>query len=109
MTITSKTSGSQSATISTEHTLATITDPGVYVLVVDTVNLAAGDQLELRAKTKCKSGSSSRLAFIAGYAHAQAEINKYSVPIPIDTEVIFTLKQVAGTGRSFDWNILQVG
>lgn len=108
MAVTSAASGSQTATISTEHTLTTITTAGVYVLVVDMVNLANGDTVELRAKTKCKTGSTSRLAFVASYQHAQAEINKYSIPIPVDTEVVFTLKQTAGTGRVFDWNALKM-
>ena|SRR5437868_4107605 len=104
---TSNQSGSQAATIGTEHQLgAAITAAGVYALVVDTANMANGDVLELRAKTKCKAGSASRQAFFVTYAHAQADANKYSIPIPADVEVLFTLKQTAGTGRSFDWNIL---
>jgi hypothetical protein len=107
MTVASNQSGSQTATIGTEHTLgAAITSAGVYVLVVDTNAMVNGDVLELRVKTKTKSGSTSRLAYFATYANAQGELNKYSVPIPVDTEVAFTLKQVSGTGRAFDWNIL---
>lgn len=108
MALTSAASGTQSATITTEHTLTTQTTAGVYVLVVDMVNLALGDTVELRIKTKAKSGSTSRLAFIATYQHAQSELNKYSIPVPIDTEIVATLKQTAGTGRSFDWNLLKM-
>jgi hypothetical protein len=107
MTTTSNQSGSQTATIGTEHTLGTAaTTPGTYVLVVDTNALADGDVLELRVKTKAKSGSTSRLAYFITYANLQGEPNKYTVPVPVDTEVVCTLKQTAGTGRSFDWNIL---
>jgi hypothetical protein len=107
MTVASNQSGSQTATIGTEHTLGTaITAAGVYVLVVDANAMVDGDVLELRAKTKAKSGSTSRLAYFVTFANAQGELNKMSVPIPIDTEVVFTLKQTAGTGRAFDWNIL---
>lgn len=107
MTVASNQSGSQTAVIGTEHTLGSaITAAGTYVLVVDTNAMVNGDVLELRVKTKAKSGSTSRLAYVVTYAHAQTELNKYSVPIPIDTEVVFTLKQTAGTGRVFDWNIL---
>lgn len=109
MAVTSNQSGSQTATISTEHQLGTaITTAGVYVLVVDTAALALGDVLELRCKTKAKSGSTSRLAYFATYANAQTEPNKYSIPIPVDTEVVFTLTQTAGTGRAFDWDILSL-
>jgi hypothetical protein len=108
MAVTSKASGSQTATISTEHTLTTQTDAGVYVLVVDCNAMANGDELELRIKTKDKAGGASRLAYIATYAHVQAEPHKYSVPVPIDTEIVCTLKQIAGTGRTFDWNLLSL-
>lgn len=103
---TSNSSGSQAATIGVEHTLATITTAGTYVLVVDANAMVDGDYLELRAKTKAKSGSTSRQAYFARYANTQGDANKYSLPVPVDTEVVFTLKQTAGTGRTFDWNIL---
>jgi len=101
-------SGSQTAILTTEHTLATETDEGIYVLVVDTANMDLGDTVTLKIKTKYASGGTSRLAFSATYAHAQTEINKYSPPIPVDTEIICTLTQAAGTGRTFYWNLLKV-
>lgn len=108
MAVTSVASGTQAAVISTEHTLTTQTGAGVYVLVVDTGNMVADDELELRLKTKAKSGGTSRLAYIATYRHAQGDPNKYSIPVPIDTEIVATLKQTAGTGRNFDWNLLKL-
>lgn len=107
MTVTSNQSGSQTATINTEHALGSaITAAGVYVLAVDTSNMVNGDVLELRIKTKVKSGSTSRVEYFATFAHAQSDPNKKCIPVPIDTEFVATLKQTAGTGRSFDWNIL---
>lgn len=107
MTVTSNQSGSQTAVISTEHTLGSaITAAGVYQLVVDTNAMVNGDVLELRIYTKCKSGSTERVAFYACYANVQGEPNKYSIPVPTDTSFKATLKQTAGTGRAFDWNIL---
>jgi hypothetical protein len=106
--VTSAASGTQTATLDTEHTLTTKTDAGVYALVVDTANLAAGETLELRIKTKAKSGSTSRLAYRATYQNAQADPIKYSIPVPIDTEIIATLKQIGGTGRDYDWNVLKM-
>lgn len=108
MTVASVASGSQAATITTEHTLTTITTAGVYVLVVDTNVLVNGDVLELRAKTKAKTGSSSREAFFGAYRDAQGQPNKYSMPIPVDVEIVLTLKQTAGTGRTFDWSVLKL-
>jgi hypothetical protein len=106
MAVTSVGTATQTAVITTEHTLDTETNPGVYVLVVDTGNLALGDTVELRIKTKAAAGGTSRLAYMQTYAHAQADPIKYSPPVPVDTEIICTLKQTAGTGRDFLWNLL---
>ena len=105
---TSVASGSQSATVGTEHTLATITTAGNYVLVVDMNAMLNGDYTELRIKTKAKSGGTSRLYAYAIFAHIQAELNKCSIPVAIDVEAVFTLKQIFGTGRTYDWNVLQL-
>lgn len=108
MAVTSANSGSQTATIGTEHTLATETTAGVYVLVVDTGNMVDGDKVELRLKTKARSGDTSRLAYRGTYRHVQLDPNKYSIPVPVDTEVVATLKQTDGTGRAFPWNLLRM-
>ena len=109
MAVTSVGSGSQTCTLDTEHTLDTETTAGVYVLVVDTTNMAMGDIVIFRIKTKNKSGSSSVLAYLQTFSHTQVEINKYSPAIPVDTEIVCTIEQTDGTGRSFDWNLLLVG
>lgn len=109
MGVQSAANGSQSATLDTEHTLSTQTTAGVYVLAVDLNNLAGGDIVVLRLKTKCKTGSTSRLAFQNIYANIQTEKVVYSPAVPIDTEIVATLEQTDGTGRSFDWNLLKIG
>ena len=108
MAVTSVGSGTQTATVTTEHTLDTESTAVVYVLVVDTANMVNGDILTLKIKTKDKSGGTSRLAFQATDAHIQAEPHKYSPPVPIDTEIVCTLTQDAGTSRDFDWNLLKL-
>ena len=108
MALSSVGSGTQTATIDTEHTLDTETDDGVYVLVVDMGNLANGDIVTLKMKTKAITGGTSRIAFQATYAHAQAEPNKYSPPVPITDELVCTLEQTDGTGRGFPWNLIKL-
>lgn len=108
MAVASVGSGTQAATLDTEHTLDTETTAGVYVLVVDTNNLVNGDIVILRIYTKYASGGTSRIAFEATYANDQAMPNIYSPPVPIDTEIICTLEQTDGTGRDFPWNLLKV-
>ena len=108
MALTSKSSGSQTATLTTDHTLATITDAGTYVLTVDTANLADGETLTLRIKSKTRSADTSRLVYEANFEHAQSENFKASPAIPVIAEGVFTLEQNGGTGRAFPWNILQL-
>jgi hypothetical protein len=106
MSVYSKLSGSQACTLDTEHTLTTETSPGVYVLVVDTNAMVNGDITIIRIYTKDKSGGTSRIAYSASYAHIQAEPHKYSVPVPVDTEIKVSIEQTDGTGRTYDWNLL---
>lgn len=103
-----KTEGSQAATLDTEHTLATVTDSGVYVLFVDLANLADDDAVILRIKTKGTSGDSSQLAYDATFRHAQSKKNVYSVPVPSPIEFVATLEQTDGTGRTFIWAVYQL-
>jgi hypothetical protein len=106
---TSADNGTQSATVTTEHTLgSSITTAGTYVLMVNTTNMVAGDELELRAKVKVLTGGSETVLFIASYAHAQSEPIKVSIPVVSLYSVSFTLKQTAGTSRNFEWNIISL-
>ena len=101
-------SGSQTCTLDTEHTLDTETTAGVYVLVIDCNALANGDTVIIRLKTKAKSGSTSRIAYQQAFSNVQTEVNKYSPAVPVDQEIVATIEQTDGTGRSFDWNLLRM-
>jgi hypothetical protein len=107
-------SGTQAATVSTEHTLATSTTGKTYVLVVSLgtpvtgTAFANGDEIELRIYTKVLSGSTETLAYLAAYANLQSAPVKYSVPVPANISCKATLKQTAGTGRSYDWALLSI-
>lgn len=97
-------SGTQTASISTEHTLAQPTTSATYVFSVDTVNLANGDLVELRVYDMV-DGSNYREIWKATYQHAQARLGKPSPPLAVTTQAKFTLKQTAGTGRNFPWSV----
>lgn len=101
-------SGTQTAVISTEHTLSTQTTAKTYVLVVDTGAMVLGDVLELRIKTIALTAGTERVAYYAIYAQPQATPIKYSVPVPADISCAATLKQTAGTGRNFPWKLLSL-
>lgn len=105
-------SGAQTAT-GAEDTLASTTamsSGGTLVLVVDTTNMADGDVLELRAYHG-KNGGSDRLAYYASFSNAQTDALKISIPVPVHANGRYkaTLKQTAGTNRSYDWWITELG
>lgn len=105
---TTKADGSQTAVISTEHTLSTITDAGSYVLGVDLSNMALGDKLTLRIKTKVRGVGTTRLTYIANYVNNQSIGNCLSIPIASPHEFVATLEQTAGIGRAFNWEITEL-
>jgi hypothetical protein len=109
MTVSENTGGSQTAVITTEHTLATISAAGTYQLVVELTNMANNDVLELRIKIKGRSASTSRVVFFATYAHAQGANTAVAIspPVPAPFEFVATLTQTAGTGRAFIWSIYE--
>lgn len=105
--------GTQAAVIGTEHTLATITVDGIYQLEVDTDPMVGGttpDFLELRAKIKTRTGESSKQVYYACYLGDQGaeDVIKVSLPVVCVEELVFTLKQTTGTGRTFTWSIKRV-
>ncbi len=104
----SKAEGSQTATVTTEHTLSTITDAGTYVLTVDVSNMALGDELTLRAKLKVRSSGTTRTAYTAHYAQVQENLVVISIPLATVSEVVFTLEQTVGTGRAFNWEVVEL-
>jgi hypothetical protein len=113
MAISVEASGTQTAVIGTEHTLATIAGPGVYVANVDLSAMAAGDVVELRIKKPVLSAGTARAQFYAMYTDAQPadDILKTSVPFLVDAIAggcVVTLKQTTGTGRSFPYSILKM-
>lgn len=107
MTWTVDNSGSQTATIGTEHTLDSPATNATYVLAVDTVNLANGDLVELRCYDKV-DGTNLRQIWKGTYQHAQINNGKVSPPLAVTAGAQFTLKQVAGTGRVFPWSVRRI-
>jgi positive regulator of sigma E activity len=105
MTVATESSGTQAATITTEHTLATTTTAKTRVLVVDLTNLVAGDTVELRIKSKVLTGGSALLAYFVTYVGPVAAPVVHSIPVPGTYGATFTLKQTTGTGRNYDFEI----
>lgn len=113
MAITEHEAGSQTATITTEHTLNTTspeTTDGVFQFFVDLDAMAVGDVLELRVKEKCRSGDTQRTVFTSVVSNDQgADSALWASPsLVLLHGWAFTLKQTAGTGRAFPWSIRKV-
>lgn len=108
MSILVNSSGTQTATISTEHTLATITSGGEFQLNVDCSALVNGDTVILRQYIKTLSGGASVIAAEVVLSNIPVEPSVFMPRIPASQEVKYTLQQTAGTGRAFPWAALQV-
>lgn len=113
MAVTAYASGTQSATVTTEHFLTSPNVAGTFTLHVDTVNMVAGDVVELRIYQMVLTAGTQRVAYLASFSGAQPtdDIIKISVPISnelTDTNALrFSLKQTLGTSRNFPWKVLK--
>lgn len=110
MALTNQGNGTQTATVTTEHTLATITTGKTCVLLVNCINMVAGDVLELRAKVKVLTASTERVAYKDVFSGLQDvdDVVKISIPVPSLYSVKFTLKQTAGTSRNYEWSVVSL-
>lgn len=113
MAVTAAGSGTQTATVTTEHTLLDIAAAGTYTLHVDLNPLADGDTVELRVYQMVLTGGTRRVAYIGAYSDGQTADAKIAISVPISNELTdsgalrFTLKQTVGTSRDFPWKVLK--
>ena len=101
-------SGSQTCVIGTEEFLATGTASGTYVLSLEVVNMADGDVLEIRGYVKPGGSATARQLFSYSLSNGQSDDAHLSPPIPTEGYVQFSIKQTAGTARTFNWSILNL-
>lgn len=113
MAVTVVDSGSQTATISTTHTLNTGSSPRttdlVVVLRVDVNAMAAGDYVRFFAAEEIQNDAgTSRDAKIGELYGLQTSKWWTSPAFLLANGWDFKLLQSAGTGRAFPWSIWQV-
>ena len=109
------TSGTQSGTqtLISEDFVAAPNSAATYSFHVDTVNMAAGDVLELRVYQMVLTGGTQRVAYFQRYDGAQATDDLIKVSVPISNELTdtnalqFSIKQTLGTARAFPWKVLK--
>lgn len=108
MALNSAASGAQTAVTGVEHALATITSAGVYIVTVDLAQLANGERVTIQIKTRTRSADTTRLYARVYASHALADPIFKSVPVPSGHELVVTLQQDGGSGRTFPWDISSV-
>lgn len=85
-------------------TIAERTTPAILTVVLDLVNMAAGDEYELVLREKATSAGTQRVTVLAGFVGAQNGCfftAAYHVMHGWDV----TLRRVAGTDRTILWSI----
>lgn len=115
MTVTAHASGTQTATGGgVEDFLTSPNVAGTFTLHVDTVNMVAGDVLELRIYQMVLTGGTQRVAYFMRYEGAQAADDLIKISVPISNELTdsnalrFSLTQKgAGTDKAFPWKVLK--
>jgi hypothetical protein len=111
--VTAHASGTQTATVGTEHFLTSPNVAGTFTLHVDAAAMAAGDVLEIRVWQMVLTGGTQRVVYYQRYDGAQATDDLIKISIPVSNELTdanalrFSLKQTAGTGRAFPWKVLK--
>lgn len=107
-------SGTQLAVIGTEHIVATAAVAGRFTFHVDTLNMAAGDVLNLRVYEKILTGGSiTGVLYFATYSGAQLADLRIKVSDVAHNDLVeanalqFTLEQTEGTGRNFAWKVVR--
>lgn len=107
-------SGTQAATVGTEHFLSSPNVVGTFQLHVDLNAMVAGDVVELRVYRMAIAGGTSRPSVIETYSGAQPSdelvVDSYPYANSLtDTNALrFSLKQTFGTSRNFSWRVTQI-
>jgi hypothetical protein len=114
MSITVAGSGTKTvSSVGTAETLQDINTAGVYTLVVNTVNMAAGDILELRVYQMVLTATTRRVVAYGMWADVQPADDYVKKSIPFDNELTdtgalrFELNQLRGSAKGFDWKVLK--
>lgn len=95
--------------VNNSTSIATDTTDGVFQLWIDLNALTATEEYELKGYEKVQSGSTQRMFLHAYLVGDQSEDNYASPSFILMNGWDFTLKRLAGTTRTIEWSIRQVG
>ena len=113
MAVTAYATGTLSSTVGAEDFLSSPTVAGTFTLHVDTVNMVAGDVVELRVYQMVLTAGTQRVAYYARYDGAQPTDDLIKISVPVSNELTdanalrFSLKQTFGTTRNYPWKVLR--
>lgn len=113
MAVTAHASGTQAATVGTEHFLTSPAVAGTFTLHVDCNAMAAGDVVELRVYQTVLTGGTPRVAYSTRYDGVQPADDAVKISVPVSNDLAeanalrFSLKQTHGTSRSYPWKVLK--
>lgn len=108
MPVTQHASGTQAATVGTEHFLGTDPDTtaSAFQFFIEVNNMANADELEIRLYEKINDATdTARQIHIWTLKDVQADLLWVSPTFLLLVGWRFSIKQTAGTGRSFQWSI----
>lgn len=101
-------SGTLAAIVGTEHALYTGTTTEHHQAQIDLSALAAGEKVQVRVYTTLLSGGAEQV-FREYRATGVLAAPVLATPIlPTDVRYRITVKQLSGTGRSFDWKVMSM-
>lgn len=106
--VSENTSGSQTATLTTEHTLATISTAGTFIVNIDAANLVDGEELAIRIYGKARTSDTERKVYEHNIANTQPAPLITSLPYATPHHMKVTIEQNGGTGRAFPWSIYEL-
>lgn len=104
--------GTQTTTVPTEHTLATVTVAGNYVFRLDVNLMALADVMRIRIQEQNLEADSAYLISQTGtYAHVQGDGAVLSIPFTVSasTQAQVTINHLEGTTQDFKWSIRDMG
>lgn len=101
-------SGSQVAVIGTEHTLSNPTTNKYFTSYIDLTNMTVTDTVEIRVYVIAKTSGSYIQYYMSSYSGIQASPLVYIPSLPSDLGYKLTLKQTAGTGRTYDFKVYEI-
>lgn len=107
MALTRKANGSQTLTATTEYTLDTEGDAGSYCARFNLENMADGDQVTIRMKTKVNNGNYG-VQWKRDYFDDLGEFSVVQTPVCDSMDDLqVTIQRTGGSSFAVPWELLQ--